>query len=95
MTRFTQGEQRTQSALFPEQLDDWVAEDNPVRAIDAFVDMLDLRATGFQGADPAATGRPAYHPTTLLKIYLYGYWNSPNVPDTTFSPRSSFRTPSG
>ena len=61
--------------LFPERLDDWIAEDNPVRAVDVFVDELDLKALGFEGAEPAETGRPAYHPATLLKIYIYGYLN--------------------
>jgi len=75
MSRFIEGEQRTQSVLFPEQLEDWITEDNPVRAVDAFVDELDLTGLGFAGAQPAATGRPAYHPATLLKIYIYGYLN--------------------
>ena len=61
--------------MLPEFLDDYVAEDNLVRVIDVFVDELDLRALGFEGVDPEATGRPAYHPATLLKIYLYGYLN--------------------
>jgi len=75
MSGFIEGEQRTQSVLFPEQLEDWIEEDNPVRAVDAFVDELDLSGLGFAGAQPAATGRPAYHPATLLKIYIYGYLN--------------------
>lgn len=75
MTRFIEGVCRTQAVLFPEQLDDWIEEDNPVRAIDAFVGGLDFKALGFEGAEPAATGRPAYHPATLLKIYIYGYLN--------------------
>ena len=75
MKRFIEGECRAQSTLLPERLDDWVAEDNPVRAVDAFVDELDLTKLGFEGAEPAATGRPAYHPATLLKIYVYGYLN--------------------
>jgi transposase len=75
MSRFIEGEQRTQSLLFPEQLEDWIAGDNPVRAVDAFVDELDLTELGFAKAQPAATGRPAYHPATLLKIYIYGYLN--------------------
>ena len=75
MNRFIEGEPRTQSLLFPERLDDWIADDNPVRVIDAFVDELDLKELGFEGAVPAETGRPAYHPSTLLKIYIYGYLN--------------------
>ena len=75
MKRFVEGEHRTQGVLLPEFLDDYVAEDNPVRVIDAFVDELDLRALGFEGVDPEATGRPAYHPATMLKIYVYGYLN--------------------
>jgi transposase len=75
MSRFIEGEARSQSQLFPERLDDWIAEDNPVRIIDAFVDELDLKELGFDGVVPAETGRPAYHPGTLLKIYIYGYLN--------------------
>ena len=75
MSRFIEGEARSQSLLFPERLDDWIEEENPVRVIDAFVDELDLKALGFEGATPAETGRPAYHPATLLKIYVYGYLN--------------------
>ena len=75
MTRFVVGEDRSQSTLFPERLDDYLAEDNPVRAIDVFVDELDLAKLGFGGVEPEATGRPAYHPATLLKIYVYGYLN--------------------
>ncbi len=76
MKRFVEGEDRTQGVLFPELLDDYVAEDNPVRVIDVFVDELDLHALGFAGVVPEATGRPAYHPATLLKVYLYGYLNA-------------------
>jgi len=75
MKRFIEGEHRNQTALLPECLDDYVTEDNPVRAIDAFVEELDLKHLGFAGADPATTGRPAYHPAILLKIYIYGYLN--------------------
>jgi len=75
MKRFIQGESRTQSTLLPESLDDYVADTNPVRVIDVFVDELDLGKLGFDGIDPAATGRPSYHPDVLLKIYLYGYLN--------------------
>jgi len=75
MSRFIEGEARSQSLLFPERLDDWIEQENPVRVIDAFVDELDMKALGFEGAIPAETGRPAYHPATLLKIYVYGYLN--------------------
>src|SRR5499427_7695655 len=75
MSRFIEGEARSQSLLFPERLDDWIEEENPVRVIDAFVDELDMKALGFEGVIPAETGRPAYHPATLLKIYVYGYLN--------------------
>jgi hypothetical protein len=75
MTRFVVGEDRSQSTLFPERLEDYLSEDNPVRAIDVFVDELDLAKLGFGGVEPEATGRPAYHPATLLKIYVYGYLN--------------------
>jgi len=69
------GDDRSQSILFPERLDDYLGDDNPVRAIDVFVDELDLAELGFDGVEPEATGRPAYHPATLLKIYIYGYLN--------------------
>jgi len=75
MKRFIEGQDRTQSVLFPERLDEWIDEDNPVRAVDLFVDELDLVELGFGRAQPAETGRPGYHPGTLLKIYLYGYLN--------------------
>ena len=75
MGRFVEGEDRRQSLLLPESLDDYVTEDNPVRVVEAFIDELDLGVLGFEGVMPAATGRPAYHPSTLLKIYLYGYLN--------------------
>lgn len=75
MKRFIQGEDRTQATMFPELLDDYVAETNPVRVVDVFVDELDLGQLGFDGVDPAETGRPAYHPAALLKIYIYGYLN--------------------
>jgi transposase len=75
MKRFVEGQDRSQSTLFPECLEDYIAEDNPVRAIDVFIGELDLQSLGFAGMEPEATGRPAYHPSTLLKIYLYGYLN--------------------
>src|SRR5882762_1895357 len=75
MKGFVQGADRHQTTLLPECLDDWVDESNPVRAVDVFVDALDLRDLGFDGVDPAATGRPAYHPSPMLKLYIYGYLN--------------------
>ena len=72
---FVQGIQREQMVMFPELLDDYIADDNPVRFIDAFVDSLDLRALGFERAVPKETGRPPYHPGDLLKLYVYGYLN--------------------
>ena len=75
MGQFVEGEDRRQSFLLPELLDDYVTEDNPVRVVEAFIDELELGALGFEGVQPASTGRPAYHPSTLLKIYLYGYLN--------------------
>lgn len=75
MKRFVSGESRDQSTLFPARLDDYIGEDNPVRAVDVFVDELNLGELGFKRIDPAVTGRPAYHPSTLLKIYIYGYLN--------------------
>ncbi|MNE01508.1 Transposase DDE domain protein [compost metagenome] len=75
MKRFIQGECRGQSTLLPENLDDYVADTNPVRVVDVFVDELDLGRLGFDRAVPAVTGRPAYHPAVLLKIYIYGYLN--------------------
>jgi transposase len=75
MKRFIAGAERHQLTLLPECLDDWVDENNPVRAIDAFVDALDLSELGFAGVEPAATGRPGYHPAPLLKLYIYGYVN--------------------
>jgi transposase len=75
MKRFVAGADREQSTLLPECLDDFIDESNPVRVVDAFVDALDLADLGFNGVEPAATGRPAYHPSTLLKLYIYGYLN--------------------
>ncbi len=75
MKRFVEGEDRGQGTLFPERLDDWIGEDNPVRVIDVFVDELDLGGLGFGRIEPLATGRPGYHPSVLLKLYIYGYLN--------------------
>lgn len=75
MVGFVAGLERSQTSLFPASLEDYVAEDNPVRAVDAFVDGLDLRKLGFTSIDPLDTGRPGYHPATMLKLYIYGYLN--------------------
>jgi transposase len=75
MRRFVEGVDRQQSTLFPECLEDWICEDNPVRVIDVFVGGLDLAELDFGGVDPEATGRPSYHPSVLLKLYIYGYLN--------------------
>src|SRR6266700_8333363 len=75
MKGFVEGADRQQTTLLPECLDDWVDESNPVRAVDVFVDALELRELGFDGVTPAATGRPGYHPSPMLKLYIYGYLN--------------------
>ena len=75
MKRFIEGANRGQSTMLPELLDDYVDEDNQVRVVDVFVDQLDLASLGFESVQPAATGRPAYHPSVLLKLYIYGYLN--------------------
>lgn len=75
MKRFIEGVDREQSTLFPERLEDWIGEENPVRVIDAFVDELELSGLGFERAEACATGRPGYHPAVLLKLYIYGYLN--------------------
>ncbi len=75
MNRFIEGVDRSQVSLFPDRLEDWIDEDNPVQVIDAFVDALDLKGLAFQRASSAATGRPGYHPVVLLKLYIYGYLN--------------------
>ena len=75
MKRFIEGMDRSQSTLFPENLEDWIDEDNPVRVIDVFVEELELGELGFSGVEPEVTGRPSYHPSVLLKLYIYGYLN--------------------
>lgn len=75
MPRFIEGQDRHQVTLLPECLDDFIAEDNTVRIVDIFIGELDLVALGFDGASPAATGRPSYHPSVMLKLYLYGNLN--------------------
>lgn len=74
MSKFIKGQDRSQGTLFPERLDDYVEADNPVRVIDVFIDDLDISGLGFK-AEPAGTGRPGYHPRTMLKLYVYGYLN--------------------
>src|SRR3974390_3108848 len=75
MKRFIEAADRSQATVLPECLDDWVDESNPVRVVDAFVDALDLKNLGFDGMAPEVTGRPSYHPSVLLKLYVYGYLN--------------------
>jgi transposase len=75
MKRVVQGADRRQTTLLPECLDDWVDESNPVRAVDGFVDALELRELGFDGVTPAATGRPGYHLSPMLKLSIHGYLN--------------------
>ena len=75
MDRFVQCEERTQDTFLPSRLEDYITDDNPVRVVDVFVGELDLTKLGFEGMRPQATGRPGYHPSTMLKIYLYGYLN--------------------
>jgi transposase len=75
MKRFIEGADRSQSTMLPGRLDDYVDEDNQVRVVDVFVDQLDLAGLGFERVQPAATGRPAYHPGVLIKLYIYGYLN--------------------
>ena len=75
MAGFVSGIDRSQGTMFPAQLEDYVAEDNPVRVIDFFVDQLDLAKLGFSGVNPKETGRPSYHPAVMLKVYVYGYVN--------------------
>jgi len=75
MKRFVEGVDRGQSTLFPDRLEDWIGDNNPVRVVDVFVDDLDLGGLGFDRVAPLATGRPSYHPSVLLKLYIYGYLN--------------------
>ncbi len=75
MKRFVEGVDRGQSTLIPDRLEDWIGDDNPVRVIDVFFDELNLGGLGFNRVDPKATGRPSYHPSVLLKLYIYGCLN--------------------
>src|SRR3974377_2045723 len=75
MGRFVEGADRSQLTLLPDCLEDWVDENNAVHVIDAFVEALDLRGLGFERTIARETGRPSYHPSVLLKLYIYGYLN--------------------
>ena len=75
MKRYAEGQSRTQDIFLTELLGDYVTESNPVRVVDVFVDELDLAQLGFEGMEPAQTGRPSYHPAVMLKLYIYGYLN--------------------
>jgi transposase len=88
MKRYVEGEDRSQGALFPESLDEYIAEDNPVRVVDVFVDELDLETLGFDGMTPEVTGRPGYHPATLLKVYIYGYLIASSPADVSSARRN-------
>lgn len=74
MSGFIEGDNRQQATLFPERLDDYIAEENSVRVVDVFIDSLDLTGLGFK-TKAERTGRPGFHPTTMLKLYVYGYLN--------------------
>jgi transposase len=91
MKRLIEGVDRTQSILFPARLDEYIAEDNCTRVIDAFIDTPNLKALGFDGAVPADTGRPAFHPAILLRIFVYGYLriHMPLWPFTLIPSRNS------
>ena len=89
MGRFIEGADRRQATLLPNTIDDYVGGENPVRVIDAFVELLDLAALGFEGVIPEDTGRPSYHPATLLKIYVYGYLNQVQSSPDASAPVSS------
>jgi hypothetical protein len=91
MKRFVEGVDRGQGTLFPEMLEDWIGADNPVRVIDVFVEELDLGGLGFGRVTPRATGRPGYHPSVLLKLYIYGYLN--RVQSSRRRDRSGRRAP--
>ncbi len=89
MSGYIEGTDRGQVTLFPDRLEDWVGEDNPVRVIDLFVDEIDLAEVGFARTAPAQTGRPGYHPSVLLKLFIYGYLN--RVPSSRALEREAGR----
>ena len=92
---FISGTNRNQVILFPESVEDYITEDNPVRFIDAFVASLDLAELGFRRAQPAETGRPAYDPADLLRLYLYGYLNRVRSSRMRFVMRRRYLAPRG
>src|SRR5256885_15607869 len=89
---YIRGVTRSQVILFPESVEDYITEDNPVRFIDGFVSSLDLAGLGFIRAQPAETGRPAYDPGDLLRLYLYGYLNRVLVADAGAGDESQYRS---
>ncbi len=89
MSGYIEGTDRGQSTLFPDRLEDWIGEDNPVRVIDLFVDEIDLAELSFGRTSPAPTGRPGYHPSVLLKLFIYGYLN--RVPSSRALEREAGR----
>ena len=93
--RLIEGENRSQATLFPERLDEYIAEDNAIRVVDAFVNKLDLQDLGFARAEPSATGRPGYQPATLLTSYSYAYSFAPSYhkEQRRASARSASRRP--
>ena len=89
MSGYIEGTDRGQMTLFPDRLEDWIGEDNPVRVVDLFVDEIDLAELGFGRVAPALTGRPGYHPSVLLKLFIYGYLN--RVPSSRALEREAGR----
>ncbi len=89
MSRYIEGTDRGQMTLFPDRLEDWIGEDNPVRVVDLFVDEIDLAELGCGRVAPALTGRPGYHPSVLLKLFIYGYLN--RVPSSRALEREAGR----
>ena len=89
MSGYIEGTDRGQTTLFPDRLEDWIGEDNPVRVVDLFVDEIDLAELGFGRTAPALTGRPGYHPSVLLKLFIYGYLN--RVPSSRALEREAGR----
>jgi transposase len=89
MSGYIEGTDRGRTTLFPDRLEDWIGEDNPVRVFDLFVDEIDLAEFGFGRTVPASTGRPGYHPSVLLKLFIYGYRNRVSSPRHAEAARKS------